>query len=199
MLPHGKAYALDAEGARDFAGNAPASDALLRIGTIDTPPLIEPDGLESVHVPSLGGAAVVSSGDLPPITGGASLYIGTSIAPAHEQYHPSGMVRLRLAVPRGHTNLRLSYQWVAASFMVALEAKLTMGSVGASFVRAGLSSGVSTARPVTSGGTIYFDEPQTLSLELPPDVGEELVIQIEVDSLAPVAPVGLLLDDLRIE
>jgi hypothetical protein len=192
------------DGLVDFAGNEGSSAAPLRLAAFATPPLVAADGFESA-TGTVGGATVISAGNgpLPPITGARSVYIVGAGGPSPTTAAVGSMMNVRLAVPAGATKLRFSYRLVS-QLNGGSGVTIALGSVGGH-----ASSGDSIfsmekgTQTVWSGAkTVLVTDVATKEVALPAGVTDELVVDIAtgVDSCGPAPlPVGVLIDDLRVE
>jgi hypothetical protein len=199
---YGEQYSIDISGVRDLAGNAAVASVPddFTITTRPPPPLVAPDGFESVTDATLGGAQILSDPTDPIISGARSLYIppvplGSSV-----------LVALRLAIPTGATTISLAYRSVNANAPTGM-AELGFASVGGGlWVRDLDISSASTATGVIGGAQVTVGPVTMATMPLPPDSTNEIVIHYFAANLynvcagieSPPIP-GLIIDDLRVE
>jgi hypothetical protein len=202
VLRYGATYHIDASGVADFAGLSGAATDL----TFDTPPappLAAEDGFEAAAGTSLGGAAVVRDGPLPPIAGTTSLYIGSVGAPWSMRYQPGRALTLRLPVLAGDKKLRFSYRTVA-SYDTGFEVPPTavVGVVDGTMTTGTTFSdgGHRTKIGPVENGTAYLGDVQTAEMAVPPGAPTEVVFELAMPvTCRPLRPAGLLIDDVRVE
>jgi len=203
VLPTGVGLAVAIGGLVDFAGLAGSADTPLRFVSFPAPPLAPEDGFESATGTTFGGATVISGGPLPPISGTRSVYFGGAGAPAPGGVTVGKVLRVRLAVQPGDTTVAFSYRLVGPYAGGGFSGTISVGSVG----KAPASETLANAPPGTatdwSGTTVYVTDVATHALALPPDVGDEVLLDIESfdDNCGRPMPAlgGMLLDDLRLE
>jgi hypothetical protein len=200
VLPPSEGYTVTVDGLLDFAGNSGISSGALRLAGWRTPPVLLEDGFESPTESALAG--VVAGGDLAPLTGARSFYLGDLRAPGAAANHIAQYLFVRLALNPGDKVLRFAYRTVAPRDGLGFDISIDMGTVGRSI---GGVSGVSLLTPSTpttwsTGETVYLGDVRTMETPLPTDAAEELVLMLltNVDPTATDAT-GLLIDDLRIE
>jgi hypothetical protein len=204
VLGLGGGYAVETGRLVDLAGHAGSPDTPLRLGTFPPPPLVAADGFESVTSTKLGGGAVVTAGDLTPITGQRSIYLTDANGPGANLFGTSSLFLVRMAKPPGAAALKFSYL-VASRFEGAgFFGQVGLGSVGKTAL---VSSDAikpptkQSSRTWSDGGTVFISDLKTASLDLPPDVTDEVVVGITIPGGGGglVPPAGLLVDDLRLE
>ena len=203
LLRFGEVYTIAIDGISDFAGNAAVPAATLGLTTKPAPPLVAPDGFESVVSDTLGGAQVLSETGAPIIDGTKSLYI----APASAMQRPRiTQLALRLALAPGDTVVAFAYQIVSPELGGC--GTFSLGSVGGTIVTWSPDAGVGTTTATFPGGAQYSLGPvATASIALPPDATGEVVLAL---ALPPVGSPscgagyggdasGIIIDDLQTE
>ena len=200
VLPPSESYTVTVDGLVDFAGNSGAAGAPLRLTGSSTPPLVPEDGFESPTGAMLAG--VVAGGDLAPLSGTRSFYLGDAKAPGASTNHAGQVLFVRLAVNAGDKVLRFAYRTVSPQAALGFNISISLGSVGKSI---GGVSGVSLLAPAapttwSTGEMVYLGAVQTMEVPLPADAAAEAVVML-LTNVDPAAPrsVGLLVDDLRLE
>jgi hypothetical protein len=199
LLRYGEQYRVDLSGVSDLAGNAAVDN--LTYTTRPPPPLVAPDGFESVTDAMLGDAQVLSDPADPIISGTRSLYIPPV---------PQGsrvLVALRLAIPPGATTISLAYRTVNADASSPGSA-IGYASVGGRLSFGGLPNSSDAPATGVIGGTQVTLGPVTMAtMPLPPDATDEIVIHYFVANpstacAGPGLPTttfpGLIIDDLRV-
>jgi hypothetical protein len=207
VLPYGKGFVVAVDGLIDFAGHPGAADTPLRLTAFETPPLLPEDGFESAPAgQQLGGATVISSGGaLPPITGTRSVYIGAQGAPAPGGIAVGVALRARLMVQPGDKVLRFSYRIIARSPGFGFSGGVTLGSVGHSVAESHSIPPAADSMQTTTladGSVIVSTVIAPMEIALPVDITDDLVVAFETSRLScglPLPPIGLLIDDLRVE
>jgi hypothetical protein len=206
VLPTGTGLSIPLDQLVDFAGLHGSADTPLRLGYVPQPPLLAEVGFESATGSTFGGATVVTSGPLPPITGARSVYVGPSCAPSPTGGAAAQKLLVRLAVPPGATKVVFSYEMVGPSVGAGGDmpsALVSVGSVG----KMPASATVPAARyyvrqtPWPNGQTWNVGDVKGMELALP-EVTSEVLVEIEalVSCGAPAGfSEGVLIDDLRLE
>ena len=202
MLRFAEAYRVTVDGITDLAGNFPAP-ADLSFTTRPAPPLVAPDGFESVTDPMLAGARVLSGAGAPVITGTRSLYVAP-VASLGGGAQVTQMA-LRLPVAPGATVLRLSYQVVNPGDPTV--PTFLFGSVGGTIGSIGptMQTGSPTTRATIDGTEVTVGQRVTTFAALSADTGTEVVLALIATQASscgapPPPPVpGLILDDVRTE
>lgn len=206
VLRAGHGYGVDLGGLVDFAGHTQGSGPLIRLGSFPAAPNVAQDGFESATGATLGGAMVVTGAPLPAIAGTTSVYIGGPGAPALDTTTARSL-SVRLSRQAGATTLRLSYRVVGPQSQSFFAGVLHVGSEGASPgspTYLSLSPPVAAVDSVTvAGQVVYLGVITTLSVPLPDDAGDEVLLVIKPSDFTcgPTVPIasGLLIDDLRLE
>ena len=204
LLRYGETYTLDLSGVRDFAGNAAVGTTAdsLTFSTRPLPPLVAPDGFESVTGATLGGAEVLAGAGDPIISGARSLYA----APASAIGAPAWTTQfaLRLAVAPGASVVRLSYRDVNSNGLTIPE--FMVASVGGPLAVVSADGPSGSATSVTIDGTTVTLGPiGTATIRLPQNVSGEIVIACRTDGAylcntpRPTEISGIIIDDLRVE
>jgi hypothetical protein len=198
VLPLAEGYVASTDGLVDLAGNAGVGGAPLRIVSLGNVPLITDGGFESA-TGTVGEASIVGVA----FDGVASAFIGGAGVPSLGGVAPGPRLFVRL--PRRATDsfASFSYQIVAPNtfhpFPRSFPGVFEVGSVG---------------RPPSAQMSFpAFDEPTFISMPTEPmllfggvhtikvplvdSVDGELVVLIKPTDT--VAPVGVLIDDLRLE
>jgi hypothetical protein len=203
LLRFAELYTFAIDGISDFAGNATVSAATLGFTTKPAPPLVAPDGFESVVSDKLGGAQVLTGMGAPIIDGTKSLYI----APASGMQRPRiTQLALRLALAPGDTVVRFAYQIVSPE--LGGGGTFSLGSVGGTIVTWWPYSGVGTTTATFPGGAQYSLGPvATAIIALPPDATGEVVLALALPPVASPSCIegyggaasGIIIDDLQTE
>jgi hypothetical protein len=205
VLHTGVGYTVSVDGLVDFAGNSGEGGALLRIGSIATPPLVAQDGFESVTDASLGGAFVIRTGaSLPPIAGTASLYIASMGAPAPAGVGVSSSLFVRLARRPSDTKLRFSYREVGRMMPLSFAGSIIIGSVdGPMMGKSDFAQPTTGSQVEVVPGTVSsVSDTQIMEVALPDSSAEDLVVSIVgTNFTCGFGPpgTGLIIDDLRVE
>jgi hypothetical protein len=200
MLRYGETYSIDIDPIRDFAGNVPMLNGSVTRSMRAAPPLLAEDGFESLLDASLlGSAQVLTDPGAPLISGARSLYV----FPEATSGTPATAFAVRLAIAPGDSVLRFSYRIVSATATGGDDAEFLVGSPGGTIVTTVLpASGPRTAGRI-SVNEVMVGPLATAAIDLPPDAVGELVLMrafSERSCSAPAAdPVGVILDDLRVE
>jgi hypothetical protein len=197
MLRYNEQYSLVIAGIADFVGNE-ATTTSTGFTTIAPPPLAPEDGFESITDTALGGAEVLSGSGAPVIAGSRSLYIPPTIAPTS----PGPRFEVRLPVAAGDTALRFRYRTVNPGYSSGVFYRI--GSEGASILPVTLPGEPVQTTPATINGNAVMLSPlTTLTVPLPDDVGDEIVLQRTVQQAGCARPFppfpGIIIDDLRVE
>jgi hypothetical protein len=202
VLGYSETYRLDATGLVDFAGNAARGFAF---DTEAPPPLVAPDGLESLPAGAFAGATIIdaAAGFPPVVTGTRSLFLALRSAAGDCDSRRGARVALRLAVPAGGHDIKLTslgLNWSATpNFVGNLAFGFPGGSVGASSFN---PTGPFTAQAVPGGGTSFVGIPQGVVIPLPPGATGEVGVEISADASfcqTPGPASGFVIDDLRVE
>jgi hypothetical protein len=199
VLQPGTGYSVTTSGLVDFAGNSGASGVPLRVAAFAPAPLVPEDGFESATGPTLGGGAVITSGPVPPLSGTHSLYVGAMGAPSLGGVAPGTAFAVRLALQAGDTVVRFSYRTVSTA-PGGFAGSIVVGSVGGTSASGSVS--ITAAPTIAQQPSLFVGDVQTLSIQLPADAANEVVVGIFVSdfSCGPrPAPAALLIDDLRAE
>jgi hypothetical protein len=205
VLRYGEKYHVDSSGVVDLTGvHGAAFD--LTFETPAAPPLLAEDGFEGVTTTTLGGASVVSTGSLPPITGTTSVYVSSIHgSPITQSGSP---LTVRLPVQTGDTKVRFSYRIVAQD-----QSTLGFNDVSATTIVGVVDGKTSSGTRFVDGGhrtmlagvdagTIYLGDIQAMEIPLPEGATNEVVFELATSqfSCGPTAPTaGVLVDDLRVE
>ena len=167
LLRYGEQYQVDISGIRDFAGNdAVGAPEGLSFTTRPPPPLVAPDGFESVTDATLGGAQLLSAAGDPIISGTRSLYVPPPALGSTVQ------LTLRLAITPGASTLRFAYRSVngGSNFLYMME----YASVGGGRWSADLGPGVGAMAAGVIGGTQVTLGPVTaVTIPLPGRLGRD--------------------------
>jgi hypothetical protein len=203
LLRFGEVYTVSIDGISDFAGNAAVPAGTLGFTTKPAPPLVAPDGFESVTSDTLGGAQILSGTGAPIIDGTQSLYV----APVSAMSRPRiTQLALRLALAPGDTVVHFTYQVVSPE--LGGGGTFSLGSVGGTIVTWAPDADSGTTSASFPGGAQYALGPvATASIALPPDAAGEVVLAL---ALRPVASPsctgtygggasGIIIDDLQTE
>jgi hypothetical protein len=202
-LTPGASYTVEADGLVDFAGN-PGDGSPLRIGTVAPAPLAPQDGFESVTSATFGGAGVVRSGDLVPISGAESLYVGGVGTPGHDLYMQGPELLVRLAMPPGAQKLRFTFRTVVAADARTFDGSVRVGSAGTKPTDGNVTFQAppdSTTSLWSNGSRVTVGSDQAMTLSLPPDAHDEVVVGIATRTIdcGSDPAVGMVVDDLRLE
>jgi hypothetical protein len=210
VLRPGEGYSIAVDGLVDFAGNSGATEAPLRLAAFAPAPLVSPDGFESVTDATIGGAPVVKAGgSIAPISGAKSVYVGGAGAPPLDNLQPGRALDVRLAVPAGVTKVKFAYRLVALGASAFFDAAVRVGSVGHGPGALASAPLMGQAAPTTTdpgAATLYATPVATAEFALPADLGDELLLSIDIPESScdggprPSPPnAGILVDDLALE
>lgn len=203
VLAPGLAYSIELDGLVDLSGNEARAQAPLRIGETPAAPLVAEDGFETAIGPTLGGAGVVGAGTIEPLAGTRSLYIAFPGGPAADESRAGPSATLRLALAPGDTTVRFSYAAVSSESNTGLDVAVTVGSVGRTVRRQVLQTQTQFEGVTRPSGRYYLGMPGTMEIPLPADAAGEVLISIGAPAgscdQGPGLPVGLLIEDLRVE
>ncbi len=206
VLRAGQTYVVTFDGLIDFAGNVDRASPSLRITSFGDAPLVPEDGFESAVAGSeVGGALVVTGEPLPAIAGSASLYTGGKLDTPRGIAAPVFPLGVRLARQAGDTMLRFTYRVVGVTTPPTFPGGLWVGAEGAATGKP-ISSFASTEplEMLTVGGqAVYASAEGTMAVPLPADATDDVLLVI-APSIVPsgvfqTPPVGLLIDDVRLE
>lgn len=200
VLHPGVGYDVRFDGVVDFAGNAGAK-APLRVGAVGAAPLLAEDGFESVAGATVGGATVLrAGGQLEPIAGAASAFVGpgedTPGGPAGRSFF------VRLPRRASDTKVRFAYRLTATQAPLSFVGTIYAGSVDGPVAEGGPLPVLTTAVSTPNDAQVLVGDVQVKELPLEGSIDGEVLVSIEVTStscafLPPSA--GLIIDDLRVE
>jgi hypothetical protein len=201
LLAFGEQYQITADGLTDFAGNPARWAADTTFTTRAPPPLVFPDGFESVTDETLGGAQVISGAGTPTINGAVSLYV-----PPVASLTAGGFVTqlaLRVPVSSSSTTLRFSYRFVNPGDTSGVY--LVIASVGGAIETVSLTptAGDPTTPATIGQDAVVLGPTRAAAIALPPDAHDDVVFARIASQSSPCGgpappPVpGIIIDDLR--
>jgi len=201
MLAFGEQYRITFDGITDFAGNNAGWLGDPTLTTRPAPPLVIPDGFESVTDDTLGGGQVLSGAGAPTINGARSLYVPPATSLAGGGFVTQ--LALRLSITSRSTTLRFNYRFVNPGDMSGVY--YVIASVGGSIQTVSLDATAGATTTATIGqDQVVLGPMASAAIALPPDASGEVVFaRIASQSSScggpPPAPVpGIIIDDLRV-
>jgi hypothetical protein len=203
MLNWGTTYEITTEALTDFAGNMGVRAARPKVSTPPAPPFAAEDGFEAVEGPAFGGAGVVAAG---PLASTKSLAIVAGFSSPVFFPNAGSSVTLRLAVESGDTMVRFAAR-LATTYELSLGAFRGQARVGVPGREVNVAAIPRPTNTVTvnvpNGGTYYLGPMTTIEVPLPlgtnPEVSFQVVAATTPHCGAPLPPVALVIDDLRVE